>query len=192
MIKDLITSVAGVEESSTVIRYDLSDPSCVDTPLGQLFMDKAGLSRGRMEYNEAFLEIYDRFIHAEMLEYFDMDDWRGVIEMAIERHFEVFVESEGNFQSIKDCKRGLELHELCDGFKRGLVNKAGLDRSGYFGAHDNLNKEDAAVQAELNKRINELHKQRIKAKKAKKQATTSKENLAAAANSWRGAAEYDT
>jgi hypothetical protein len=44
----------------------------------------------------------------------------------------------------------------------------------------------------LNKRINELHKQRIKAKKAKKQAPTSEDNLAAAAKSWRGAAEYDT
>ena len=167
MIKDIITSTMGDGDSSSVIRFDLSDQSCVNTPLGQLFIDKAGLSRGRMEFNEAFLEIYDRFIHSEILEYFGLGDWDGVRGMAIERHFEIFVEGAGTFQSIKDCKRGLELHEMCDGFKRKLVNNAGLDRSGYFDAHDNLSSEDDYVQEELKKRINELHRQRIKEKKKK-------------------------
>ena len=166
MITDIITSTTGDGDSSSVIRFDLSNQSCVNTPLGQLFIDNAGLSRGRMEFDEAFLEIYDRFIHAEILEYFglDSDDVRG---MAFERHFEIFVEGAGTFQSIKDCKRGLELHEMCDGIKRRYVHNAGLARREYFSAMDALSDEDDYVQDELKKSINELHRQRIKEKKEK-------------------------
>lgn len=167
MIKDIITSTTGDGDSSLVIRLDLSDQSCVNTPLGQLFIDNAGLSRGRMEFDEAFLEIYDSFIHAEILEYFglDSDDVRG---MAFERHWEVFVVgAEDSSWNIKDCKRGLELHEMCDGIKRRYVHNAGLDRPEYFSAMDALSSEDDYVQDELKKRINELHRQRIKEKKDK-------------------------
>jgi hypothetical protein len=120
-----------------------------------------------MEFNEAFLEIYDRFIHAEILEYFGLGDWDGVRGMAFERHFEIFVEGAGTFQSIKDCKRGLELHEMCDGIKRRYVHNAGLDRREYFSAMDALSSEDDYVQEEFKKRINVLHRQRIKEKKEK-------------------------
>lgn len=170
MVKHIITLTAGDGDSSSKIHFDLSDQSCVKSALGQLFMDKAGLSRGRMEYNEAFLKIYDGLIHAEILEYFDLGDCDEVRGMAFESHYETFVEGAGTFQSIKDCKRGLELHEMCDGFKRESTRSQGWERSAYFDCMENLCSEDDLVQAALKKRTRELHMQRMKAKKAKKQA----------------------
>ena len=37
--------------------------------------------------------------------------------MAFERHWEVFVVGAEDYSwRVKDCKRGLELHDMCDGY----------------------------------------------------------------------------
>ena len=186
MIKCLIKSTTGGEDSSPVIHFDLSNRSCVNTPLGKLFEESSGLSRGRVEYNKVLLEVYDCFIHVEMLDHFGLDTHDAGTEAHDAAHGLFSEDTWLNCDSIKDCKRGLELYAMCDTYNRKNVREAGFDRNGYFNAHDELDEAEKRVHETLNKRIDELHRQRINNKKANKQAPKLEEKLSKFVGSYGG------